>query len=301
MKISPERRAILAATGTAVFLTLIKTIIGLLSGSMAVLSSATDSLLDFFVSLVNLLALKKSESQATEKYRYGFGKIEGMGAIFEGTVVSVSGLLIGYFAIQKLISGQGIGQLGASLWVMAISMVVTGVLVWYLNRVARETGNLIIQSDALHYKTDLLTNGGVLIALVMIRLTGFVWIDGAISLVIAVYILHSAFGIIQDGYHVLMDGSIAEEEEQIAHDVIALELTPKGKVNGYHAFRTRRSGKKRFIEFHLVFDTEITLVEAHRVSNRIECEISRQIPGAEILVHLDPADDSEFDVCEMHH
>lgn len=165
---------------------------------MAVLSSAVDSLLDFFVSLVNLFAIKKSEQGATERFHYGFGKIEGLGAIFEGVVLMGSGVMIGYFAVMKLIEGKGISELNASLFVMMVSMAVTGVLVWYLTTVSKRTGNLIIKSDALHYKTDLLTNGGILIALVIIKFTGIEWLDGAISLAISVYIAHSAFEIITE-------------------------------------------------------------------------------------------------------
>ena len=106
MAFSPEKKAIIISTSTAIFLTILKVTVGILSGSMAVISSAMDSLLDFFVSLVNLFAIRKSENPADEKYHYGYGKIEGMGAMFEGMVITISGCLIGYLAIQKLIQGK---------------------------------------------------------------------------------------------------------------------------------------------------------------------------------------------------
>lgn len=278
MAFSPEKKAIIVSTSTAIFLTILKVTVGVLSGSMAVLSSATDSLLDFFVSLVNLFAIRKSENPADEKYHYGYGKIEGMGAMFEGMVITFSGLLIGFFAIKKLISGELMTELGASLGVMMISIVVTAVLVWYLSNIAKKSGNLIIKSDALHYKTDLYTNGGILISLAIIKFTGYLWIDSAVSIIISMYIIYSALGIMREGYHMLMDRALSHEEIDIIKEEINRERERNPRISGVHLLKTRSSGKTKYVEFHLVFDKEISLLHAHQSGDRIECQVGRRIP-----------------------
>lgn len=201
--------------------------------------------------------------------------------------------MIGVVSVNRLIEGKGPETLGPSLYVMLFSIAVTGALVWYLGKVARNTGSLVVASDALHYKTDLLSNGAVLAGVVFMQFSGILSVDSWISLAVSFYIVHSAIGIIQESVAMLMDRSLPEDEVAVAKSVIDEEIA-QGNAESYHFFRTRKSGKIRHVEFHLVFRSDIGLYDAHEVVDRIELEIRRRLEHAEVLVHLDPYDDSSI-------
>lgn len=160
-----EKIAVRTSSSVALSLLILKVITGLSTGSVAVLSSAVDSMLDFFVSMFNYVALKTSEKGADESFNYGRGKIEALAAFIEGVIITLSGSYIIYEAVMKLISGKGIDNLGPAMVVMVISVVATSLLVVFLAKVAKKTGSLVVEADSLHYKTDLYTNVGILFSL----------------------------------------------------------------------------------------------------------------------------------------
>lgn len=176
---------------------------------------------------------------------------------------------------------------------MLFSIAVTAALVWYLGRVSKATGSLVVASDALHYKTDLLSNGAVLIGVIFMKLTGVLSADAWISLAVSVYIVHSALGIIKEAVGMLMDRSLPDEEDAVVRSVIDAEISARN-AESYHFFKTRKSGKKRHIEFHLVLDPGMSLYDAHEIADRIELEIRRRLEHAEVMIHLDPFDDSSI-------
>ena len=194
-------------------------------------------------------------------------------------------------SIHRLIDGEGPESLGPSLYVMLFSIAVTGALVTYLGKVSKATGSLVVASDALHYKTDLLSNGAVLLGVLFMKATGALSADSWISLAVSFYIVHSAIGIIHEALAMLMDKSLPEDEISIARSVIEGEIAA-GNAESYHFFKTRKSGKTRHVEFHLVFRSDIGLYDAHEVADRMELEIRRLLEHAEVLIHLDPYDDS---------
>lgn len=291
-----EKKAVITAFITAFSLAVTKFIIWFFSWSMVVISSAIDSLLDFFVSGVNLLAIKKSQSEEDDDHNYWYWKIEWLWALFEGTIITVSWISIVYFAIQKILNWEKITNLSDSIWIMLFSIVVTSALVIYLNRVAKASNNLIIRSDALHYKTDLYTNFWIIISLIIIKFTWFYLIDWIVSIFIAIYIIVAAFWIIKEWYYMLMDRSLDDETLELIKWVI---LNTDKKVTWYHFLKTRASGKLKFIEFHLVLGKDISLLEAHKISDIIECKLKKEIQNSKILIHLDPFDDSHIDACAI--
>lgn len=194
-------------------------------------------------------------------------------------------------SVNRLIDGKGPETLGPSLYVMLFSIAITGALVWYLGKVAKKTGSLVVASDALHYKTDLLSNGAVLVGVVFMQFSGVLSVDSWISLAVSVYIVHSALGIIKEAVGMLMDRSLPEEEDAVVRSIIEAEIARRN-AESYHFFKTRKSGKKRHVEFHLVLDPGISLYDAHEIADRIELEIRRRLEHAEVMIHLDPFDDS---------
>ena len=285
-----QKKATLVSSLTASVLVIMKLIVGVTSGSIAVLASAIDSLLDLIVSAFNYFAIHKSELPPDKRFNYGRGKIEAIAAVIEGTIITLSGGFILYSAIKKIYDGEHISELGNSMVVMIISMIATFALVTFLNYVAKKTDSLVIKSDALHYKTDLYSNGAVLVSLGLIYLTDFGIIDGVVGVGISLYIIYSAYELIKEGTLILLDASL--EDEVVEQIVKAIDSQPL--VTSFHDLKTRRSAHTNYVEVHLVFNRTISLLDAHDATEEIEEKIKR-IDEADIWninIHLDPYDDS---------
>ena len=291
---SKERRATVVATATATLLAIVKLVVGLMSGSVAVLASAIDSILDTAISIFNFFAIKKAEEQPNEMFAYGKGKIQAIAGVIEGTIITISGLYIIYEAIAKLVYKQDTKMLGTSVWVMIVSIVVTYLLVKYLERIAKETDNLVVKSDALHYKADLLSNGAVLVALFLVSVTGLDFIDALFGLAIGAYIIYSAYEIISEGILILLDRSLDANIVAKIGEIISNTKEAKG----YHWLKTRTDGVHNFVEFHLVLEPKMTIEEAHEIAEKIICKITELEPskGWVINPHFDPHDDEEMNI-----
>ncbi len=295
---SPQKRATILSSSVATFLVFIKLIIGLASGSVAVLASAIDSLLDMLVSLFNFFAIKKSEEHPDEIYQYGKGKIQAIAAVIEGTAISISGLYIIYVGMMKLIEGSVTTLLGASIVAMLVSIVVTYFLVRYLLKVAKETDNLVIKADALHYKTDLWSNATVLVSLGVVALTGFDWVDALFGIGIGVYIIYSAYEIIVEGIEILLDRAL--EGDMVAK--IGEIISKHPEVTSYHWLRTRTDGTTNFVEFHMVLRPNMLLLEAHRIADEVEDAIKLLDSKKRWVItpHFDPYDDEALNDAHLH-
>ncbi len=290
-QISAEKKATLVSSAVAFILTIIKLTVGIASGSVAVLASAVDSVLDLGVSIFNYFAITNSEKPADSTFNYGRGKIEALASVIEGTIITLSGIFLFYMAIKKYFNNEASSYLEVSLWVMIISLIITIGLVAYLNAVAKKTNNMVIKADALHYKTDVWTNLAVLASLVLVTFTGNEIFDVIIGGGIAIFIIYSAYELIEDGVLVLLDRAL---EEDITDNIKEIFKT-ENAVNNHHFLKTRQAGHSTFVDVHLVFDCIITLMEAHRVSDRIEDKIKELNLKTDwvINIHLDPYDDSQ--------
>lgn len=284
-----QKKATVVSTSVAALLTIIKLIIGIASGSVAVLASAIDSILDMFVSLFNYFAISNSEKPADREFNYGRGKIEALASVIEGTIITVSGLFLLYQAIQKAINGEISQYVETSIVVMIISLVITVFLVIYLNKVAKKTNSMVIRADALHYKTDVYTNVAVLVSLVLVNITGYELIDVLVGSGIALFIIYSAYELIHDGILVLLDRAVDSD----IVSKIEIIIKDNENVNAYHLLKTREAGHQTFVEVHLVFDCIITLMDAHRTSDKIEHAIESLDKNRDwiINIHMDPYDD----------
>jgi len=294
---SPQKRATIIASVVATILTIVKFAIGVASGSVAVLASAIDSLLDTVISIFNFFAIKKSEEKATDRFQYGKGKVQAIAAVIEGTIITLSGVYIIYEAINKAIHATETTLLNSAIMVMIFSIVVTFLLVNYLLSVAKKTGNLVIKSDALHYKTDLLSNGVILLSLVIVYFTGLNIIDAIFGLGIGVYIIYSAYEIIEEGIFILLDHAL--DSKIIAQ--IDKEIKEHPQVNSYHWLKTRTDGTNNFVEFHLVLEPDMKLLEAHRISDQIEESIKKLDDKRQWIItpHYDPYDDEDINNGDM--
>jgi len=288
-----EKKATLISSSVAFVLVTLKLTVGIISGSVAVLASAIDSLLDLVVSAFNYFALHNSDKEPDEKFNFGRRKLEPLAAVIEGTIISLSALFILYEAISKMVQGSVISHLQASLGVMMASLTITAGLVLFLNHVAKKTGNMVIRADALHYQTDLLSNGAVLASLAFIALTDYTFIDPILGIAISAYMLYSAFPLIREGIMMLLDAALdSESVTRINH-----LLESEDAITSYHDLRTRQSGSDIYISAHIVFNVSTSLFDAHRVGDRIESSLVNLFPDNTVhpLIHLDPYDDSHTD------
>lgn len=289
MTYSSQKRATIVSSLVATLLVLVKLVIGIGSGSVAVLASAIDSILDLSISLFNYFAISKSEESPDAYYPYGKGKVQAIAAVIEGTVITISGLYIIYVGVVKLLEGSRTSLLFPAMIAMLISIIVTYLLVKYLLKVAKETDNLVIKADALHYQTDLWSNAAVLLALLLVALTGEDWIDALFGIGIGLYIIYAAHEIIVEGIEVLLDRALKEET------VLKIEhiISSHKEVTSYHWLKTRTDGSTNFIEFHMVLRPNMLLLEAHRIADEVEDEIKSLEENKKWIItpHFDPYDD----------
>ena len=280
-----KQTAIALSIVTASFLTAFKLAVGLVAGSLAVIASAFDSLMDILVSSVNLIAVKEADKPADREHLYGHGKIESLAGLFQSLLISVSGIYLVVEAVRRLIFGSRLEHIPVAIGVMVISMGLTVLLVIRLKRVLRETQSIIVGTEALHFTTDLLTNGGVIIALVLVRLTGSNLWDLLVAFAIACYILKNSFEILRSAVNELLDRALPLEEQREVEQII-LGFDPK--IVGIHNLRTRKIGQRRFVDFHFEIRGESNFNRAHKLTEALIQKIQERFPNSDVTVHYDP-------------
>ena len=281
-KVSAARLSMLAAG----FLILLKTATGFLTGSISVWASLLDSAMDIFASAINLVAVRAASRPADEDHAYGHGKAESLAGLFQSVVIAASGAFLIWQAIHRLVIRHETRSEWVGIITMLVAIAVSIALVRRLRRVARETESLALRSDATHYASDIFTNAGALLALLIIVLTGWQEADPVISIMIAIYILWSAVSVGRESMDVLMDHRLPLEiDERIAE--IVNRYRDQG-VLGFHNLRTRQSGAEKFIDLHLEVERDQRLQEAHDVTVQVLRAIEAEIPRSRVHIHTDP-------------
>lgn len=289
-----EKRAPIIATSIALFLAIIKFIVWIISGSVALLSSAIDSLLDSWVSIFNYFAIKFAQDPADREHNYGHWKMEAIAAAIEWTIITLSGFYIVYASIIKIITPKELEYINWTIIVMIVSIIATWWLVFYLNSVYKKTWNIVIKWDSLHYKMDLFTNITVILVLIILYFfPSLSWIDWIIWLLIWIYIIKEAYSLIKSWITILLDTAI-KEHSQIEKIINTFVINKK--IDWFHDLKTRSSwSHDKFVEFHLVLPPETTIFESHKIWDEIEDKI-REISedyNWNFIYHLDYFDDSK--------
>jgi len=277
------RLATRASLVVASTLIVAKAIAWWLSGSVSLLAGLTDSMLDGAASFLNLLAVHYALRPADEDHRYGHGKAEALSGMAQALFIAVSAFLIGYQAIERILHPEPVGAPGVGIAVMVLSIALTVALLMLQHKVIKETGSAAIRADSLHYRSDLLLNISILVALGM-AYVGYAQLDAWFGLAIAVYILWSAITIARETVSVLMD---AELPVDVSARMLQLAESVPG-VLGAHDLRTRISGNHWFVQLHLELPGSLTLSAAHTLCDAVEHAINLEFPRAEVLVHADP-------------
>ena len=279
--------ASVASVITAGFLIVAKLAAWYMTGSVGLLASLVDSVMDSIASLINLFAIRYSLQPADAEHRFGHGKAEPLAGLVQAAFIAGSAIFLIFHAIDRLRLAQPLEQVGIGVGVMILAIVMTLILLAIQRYVIRKTDSTAIRADSLHYATDLLTNVSILLALYLTTL-GWSWADPVFAIAVAIYIFYSAIHIGQDSFQQLMDRELPED---ILEKIQATAMTHP-EVTGTHELRTRQSGQTRFVQLHLELDEDMSLKRAHEIADEVEWEIKAFLPGAEVLIHQDPADDS---------
>ncbi|MFJ2429699.1 cation diffusion facilitator family transporter [Pseudomonas rustica] len=288
MTSSPEHARLLrlatrASVAVACTLIVAKAIAWWLSGSVAMLAGLTDSALDGITSMLNLLAVHYALRPADDDHRYGHGKAESLAGMAQALFIGGSAVLIAFQAYERLHDPQPLGAPWLSIGVIVFSLLLTAALLVLQHRVIKQTGSNAVRADSLHYRSDMLLNGSILIALILAGF-GFDQLDAWFGLGIAAYILWSAIQIARESFSVLMDEELPTD---VSQHMLELACSVPG-VLGAHDLRTRISGNHWFVQLHLELPGELTLSVAHGISDQAADAIHQAYPRAEVLVHADP-------------
>ncbi|MCJ7831065.1 MAG: cation diffusion facilitator family transporter [Dehalococcoidia bacterium] len=281
-----SRAAVVPVLSNA-FVLVLKAVVGLMTGSIAVLSDAMDSLEDVGASLFDLWSVRLSAKPADQEHPYGHGKVEGIAATAEGLLIGGGGVFIFYQAIHRLISGQAEIGVGLGLVAMIVTAFVNLGVVFHIARAAKETGSLVLTAASRHLWTNVAQAIAVITALVLVGLTGRREFDAVAALVLSAFLVFSAARIIMVATRQIMDVRLPLDEEEVIQGALRRY---EGQVVGFHKLRTRRSGHQRYVELHLIVDPKRSVEEIHTVCDGIEGDIQERLPGAEVTIHVEPDD-----------
>ena len=280
-----KQKASAFAVCTSLALAVAKFAVGLMSGSMTVVSSGLDSLLDVFMSGMNLFAIRKAAQPADDDHQYGHGKAESIAGTIQAVVIVLTGAFIIYKAVKEFLDGERIAYSYWDLWVMCLSLVFSLVISSVLRRTGRRTESDALKADALHYTSDLYSNSAAIAAIVLTYYSGWTFFDHAFAVITGLIIAFSAVKILRRSVSGLMDRRIPPEIEREIKAIIEDMPFPYA---GYHKLRTRFSGNKKYVDFHLLTCRKLRIDEAHELAHEIEGRIAEKIASLDTVIHVEP-------------
>lgn len=279
------RGAPLVAIAAAAFLTVLKGAAAFSTGSLALGATALDSLIDVFISAANFVVMRRAARPPDEDHAYGHGRFENLAALGQGLFLGVAagGLVVA--SVRRLISGSAPEKLGWGALVLVVSLGVSLAVAAWLRRAAQRTGSPALAADSLHYATDFWTNGAALVALLIVRGTGWAQADPLVALGVAAIVFRTAAKLTLGAMSDLSDRGLPEADLAKVREIVA-SFQPD--VVGMHDLKTRRSGDLRFIDLHLEIPRTASFEEAHDRTVRVLREIEKELAPAKVFVHSDP-------------
>ena len=279
------------------FLIISKLLVGLFTNSVSIISEAVHSLMDLLAAIIAFFSVKMSAEPADKDHPYGHGKFEDFSGLTEGALILLAAGFIIYESVEKLLSGK-IDYIDsiAGIIVMALSVVVNIIVSRNLFKVAKETDSMALLADAEHLRTDVLTSGGVLLGLILIKFTGLKILDPVVAILVAILILKAGLELCITATKTLLDSSLPEKEVETIKFV--LSEYPHYKIISYKDLKTRKAGAERLIEFTLIMPKGLHLEDSHKFCDAIEADLKRNIPNAYITIHTEPCD-SECTTCKL--
>ncbi len=272
-----------SATSVATLLLIIKLATWWVTGSVSLLASLLDSLLDLVASAVNLIVIRYALQPADEEHSFGHGKAESLAALAQAMFISGSACFLLLNGVDRFFRPDELVSPEYGVYVSLFATLVTINLIMFQKYVVRKTGSQAIAADSLHYQTDVYMNLAIMVALGL-SYFGVTQADAVFAIGIGLFILVSAFKMITEAAQSLLDKQLPAEERQKIHNVVM----SVDSVLGIHCLRTRMSGPVRFIQLHLELNDDITLLEAHNISDKVEDKLIEAFPEADVLIHQDP-------------
>lgn len=259
-----------------------KLIVGIISGSVSIISEAIHSMMDLLAAIIAFFSVKIADNPPDKRHPYGHGKFENMSGVIEASLIFVAAFWIIYESVKKMLHPEPVESIGWGALVMGISAAVNFVVSRKLYKVAKETDSIALEADALHLKTDVYTSLGVAVGLFFIMIFKIPILDPIVAILVALFILREAFHLFIDAYAPLMDTALSHEETKIIEDILGVENLQ------YHNLKSRKAGSHRFLEFHLELPEKLPLKEAHDICDKIEDLIMSRIKNMEVTIHAEP-------------
>jgi cation diffusion facilitator family transporter len=265
-------------------LVIFKIISGLAMGSVSVLSEAIHSGIDLIASLVAYFSIRKSIEPADSEHPYGHGKFENISGFFEAILIFVAAGMILIEAFKKLLHPASVEKLDWGIAVMLISTIINAIVSIKLFKIAKKENSIALEADAMHLSVDVFTSLGVLVGLIIIRFTGLNIIDPVIALLVAGMILKASWDLTRKSLDDLADKSLPENELALIKAILA----KYPQIKGFHKLRSRKSGNRRELDFHIKIDKSTLLENAHNLCDLVEADIKKLLPNINILIHVEP-------------
>lgn len=264
-------------------LIIMKVVVGILSGSVSIISEAIHSSMDLVAALIAFVAVRVSDNPPDTKHPYGHGKVENISGVIEALLIFAAAAMIITEAIKKLLGEEIVLE---KLWigsaVMAISAIINLIVSRRLYKVARATNSVALEADALHLKTDVYTSAGVAVGLVLILLTDIKWLDPAVAILVALFIIKESYELLRRAFWPLLDASWSDDE------INDLEQKLNNMGVNYHELRTRKAGNYRFIDIHVEIPENESVGNAHKYCDQIEDELMTSFENLNVTIHVEP-------------
>jgi len=277
-------------------LVVLKVVVGIMMGSVAVISEAIHSGVDLVAAIIARFSVKKSAEPADKDHRFGHGKYENLSGMIEGALIFVAAAWIIYQATQKFLDDFEVEFIAAGMVVMGISTIVNLIVSRKLMDVARRTDSLALEADAYHLQTDVWTSAGVFLALGLIQITDIHMLDPAIAMVVAAFIIKAAYDITRRSAEGLVDYSLPEDEIKLIERIMKDHASDF--VN-FHKLRARKAGSERHIDLHLTVPRHLNIKEGHDLAEHLAHEIRKEFPQSIVIIHVEPCDE-KCDECSMN-
>lgn len=270
-------------------LIIFKVTVGILSGSVSIISEAIHSMMDLVASFVAFLSVRTSVNPADKEHPYGHGKIENISGVVEGLLIFIAAGMIIFEAVKKICAPAEIEYALAAVAVMAVSALINLLVSRKLYEVAKEEDSMALEADALHLKTDVYTSLGVGLGILLIKLTGLTILDSIVAILVALIIIKEAWELCKNACDNLIDVRLTDEEEREIDKVIERVMHEHShKLLDYHKLKTRKSGNKRHVDFHITVDPELTVKEAHDIVGCLKKEMNEKFANTRVSIHIDP-------------
>ncbi|ALZ75524.1 cation diffusion facilitator family transporter [Rheinheimera sp. F8] len=277
------RRSGKLTIGIALIIVVIKLFAAIDTNAASILASLMDAMMDVAVSLLNFVALRYALKPADDDHRFGHGKAEAVMALCQAAFLAGAAFVLLYQGVNRIYLPAPIGAINNGIWAMLLCSGLTLTLVLLQRWIIKKTGSLAVAADQAHYRSDLLMNASVLLALYLVQ-NSLLWADAAIAILIAVYLLFNAAQLLRESMVHLLDEELPETERQ----QILQHLLQMPGVLGVEQLRTRRAGPRIFIQLRLLLPQDWSLQKAHQVTDLAEQQIAAFYRDAEVIIHPDP-------------